>query len=134
MREGQFLARGWPEAQIEKMLQAEYFLKNGGQKGPQLTVLKPGKYRLNQYLFSVTMQPSLEVKAGEVAVVKSNVEESDKCPSPSFGGESVDTGGLAVPLVPHGCIGVWDTPLLPSRYYLNSIAYNPTILSTRVQT
>lgn len=77
---------------------------------------------------------TLEIKTGEVAVIKFNVTDSDKCPVPAFKQETEDPGGLAVPLVPQGCIGVWDTPLLPNRYYLNSMAYNPTILSTRVHT
>ena len=35
------------------MLNAEYFLKNGGQRGPQAIKLKPGEYMLNQYVFDV---------------------------------------------------------------------------------
>jgi hypothetical protein len=131
---GEFLARGWPEGEVSRMLEADYFLTHKGVKGPQLTVLKPGKYRLNRYLFNVVMRPALEVKAGEVAVIKSNVAERRDCPSTAFGDRQGDAEGLAVPLVPQGCVGVWDTPLLPNYYYLNEVAYTPTIIPTRVQT
>jgi hypothetical protein len=39
LRARQFLADGWPEDKFSDMLNAEYFLTYGGQKGPQLTVL-----------------------------------------------------------------------------------------------
>ena len=132
--EGEFLARGWSEGVVSNMLEADYFLTHKGVKGPQLTVLKPGKYRLNRYLFNVELRPALEVKAGEVAVIKSNVEERSDCPSKTLGAREDDLGGLAVPLVPQGCAGVWDRPLLPSYYYLNGVAYTATIIPTRVQT
>ena len=56
-----------------RMLDAETFLTNGGQRGPQLSVLTPGKYRLNRYLWDIAEVDAKEVKAGFVGVVKSNV-------------------------------------------------------------
>ncbi len=47
----------------------EAYLRNGGQKGPQVDVLAPGKYRINTYLFRVTTQPALIVAQGQVGVV-----------------------------------------------------------------
>lgn len=132
--EGEFLARGWPEDTHEQMLDAEYFLTHGGQRGPQLTVLKPGKYRLNQYLFDIALRPATEVHAGEVAVIKSNVREGADCPPPQLHVGSEDDGALAVPIVAKGCVGVWREALLPNRYYLNDLAYTATIIPTRVQT
>lgn len=130
----EFLAKGWPEAEYEKMLDAEYFLTHGGQKGPQLTVLRPGKYRLNLMLFKVEVKPALDVLAGEVAVIKSNVQEITDCPAPDLGGDKENGSALTVPLVKKGCIGIWDEPLLPNRYYLNLRAYSATKVSTRALT
>ncbi len=132
----QFMAKGWPEDEFSQMLDAEHFLTSGGQKGPQLTVLKPGKYRLNLYLFEVRLQDALDVATGEVAVIKSNVQEAEVCPIPENLVEQPGVSGsaLAVPIVPRGCIGVWDQPLLPGRYYLNREAYTPTSIHTRAQT
>lgn len=131
-----FLAQGWSEAEFEKMLDAEYFLTHGGQRGPQLSVLKPGRYRLNQYLFSVQPARALDVPAGHVAVIKSNINEHAECAQngADFRDDDPRHEGLAVPLVKQGCVGVWDTPLLPNRYYLNEMAYTATLIPTQVQT
>ena len=70
--------------------------------GPQLTVLKPGKYRLNRYLFKVDIKDAFSVEVGEVGVIKSNVQEVENCTP-----VTVPEGrSLSVPLVPKGCIGV----------------------------
>lgn len=135
LRDDQFISDEWPEEQFEKMLDARYFLSEGrGQKGPQLTVLRPGKYRINHYLYTVQQARALDVETGHVAVIRSNVASKQDCP------DSVDTAmgssgaNVATPIVPKGCIGVWDSPLSPGRYYLNPKAYVPTIIPTRVQT
>jgi len=66
----------------KKMLIAEYFLSEGkGFKGPQLSVLKPGTHRINTSLFTVTLVPITNVKAGYVAVIKSNVGPLPESPS-----------------------------------------------------
>ena len=117
--EGAYLANPWPAGSEEKMLNATYFLKNGGQKGPQYNVLKPGKYRINPYLYRIKKLPATDVPTGHVAVIRSNVRTSaESCPDPAV---AVGTGGksVALPLVPKGCVGVWETPIPPGRYYLN---------------
>lgn len=132
LRKDQFLADAWPEDLKKKMLEAEFFLKNNGQKGPQLSVLSPGIYRLNRYLFSVKSEKATDIQAGFVGVVKSNVQETkvwEKAPVP------VElAGSMAVPLVKKGSVGVWTEPLPPGRYYLNRAAFNVTMVDTRVQT
>lgn len=134
----QFMAKSWSRDEFNQMLDAEYFLRHGGQKGPQLTVLKPGKYRLNRYLFEVKLHDALDVAAGEVAVIKSNVQEIESCPVLENLAEErsvrVSGSAMSVPIVPKGCIGVWHQPLLPGRYYLNREAYAPTLIQTRAQT
>ena len=50
---GQVMADAWPEADYQKFLDAQYFMTHGGQKGLQLSVLKPGVYPLNLALFQV---------------------------------------------------------------------------------
>ncbi|MCP5133120.1 MAG: hypothetical protein H6976_05790 [Gammaproteobacteria bacterium] len=135
LRSDQFLANAWSDEQ--RMLDAGYFLTEGkGQKGPQLTVLKPGRYRLNQYLFETYVKGdalrATSVPAGFVAVIKSNVQEksADIC-QPIREGQ---TAKLSIPLVPKGCRGVWNEPLLPGTYYLNRRAYEVALVDTRIQT
>lgn len=132
LRRNQFLADAWPEGELNNWLDAAYFLKNGGQKGPQLTVLPPGKYRINRYLFQVEFENATDVSAGFVGVVKSNVQETPRWEPAAVPHEL--RGSLAVPLVEKGSVGIWVDPLPPGRYYLNKVAYNVTIVDTRVQT
>ena len=99
----------------DKMADAKYFLTEGnGYKGPQLTVLKPGNYKLNTALFEVKMVPVLNVKVGQVAVIKSNV-------------------GLQTEsrLVPVGSRGVWNKALGEGKYYYNTEAYEVTLIDIR---
>src|SRR5579875_2001070 len=73
LRPGQAFADPFPPKLGFAMLDAETFLRNGGQRGPQLTVLPPGKYRINHYLWEVQLRDAKEIPAGFVGVVKSNV-------------------------------------------------------------
>jgi regulator of protease activity HflC (stomatin/prohibitin superfamily) len=134
LEDGKFLADPWAKSKFTEMLQAPYFLTEGkGQKGPQLDVLRPGQYRLNNYLYSIESRPALDVPTGHVAVIRSNVQTKDDCASSiQITGKTGET--VATPIVPKGCVGVWDEPLPPGRYYLNEKAYVATIIPTRLQT
>jgi SPFH domain / Band 7 family len=147
MPDGMFIAPKIPDDQLADMLTAESFLTKGGYRGPQETVLKPGEYRLNRYLFDVHVKlfdratsdhtRATIIPAGHVGVVKSNVSK----PGVSCVEEEVKAsdahniqGALSVPLVPQGCVGIWREPLLPGAYYLNRKAYEVTLVDTRVKT
>ncbi len=45
------------------------FLKNGGQKGPQVHVLTPGMYRINTYMFKVKISSATIVPGGHICMV-----------------------------------------------------------------
>lgn len=140
MPEGMFIAPVIADDKLGTMLEAQAFIELGGYRGPQETVLKPGSYRLNRYLFDVRVDNDTEatiIPTGQVGVVKSNVQQ----PGLNCKEEMVrvsqaqhDTDALSVPLVPRGCIGLWKEPLLPGAYYLNRHAYDVTLVDTRVQT
>lgn len=130
----QFISNAWGEERFEDMLNATYFLTEGkGQKGPQLDVLRPGKYRLNRYLYDITPGKALDVPTGHVAVIRSNVQTRNDCPV-AINASGKTGAEVATPIVPKGCIGVWDEALPPGRYYLNEKAYVSTIIPTRLQT
>ncbi len=133
LKTGQVFADEWPESKFMDMLNAEYFLKNGGQKGSQLTVLKPGKYRINNYLFTVDAKtPVKDIPAGYVGVVKSNVQQ---VAPDSNAIESVVTGlNLKAEVVLVGFKGVWKKVLMPGQYYLNDDAFKVIEFDTRIQT
>ncbi len=140
MPEGMFIAPQIPDDRVAGMLNAETFLAEGGYRGPQETVLKPGEYRMNRYLFQVRVGDNTGatvIPAGHVGVIKSNVSKPGvSCVEQEVkatGAANVE-GALSVPLVPTGCVGIWRDALLPGAYYLNRKAYEVTLVDTRVKT
>src|SRR6201987_3823526 len=126
LRPDQFLADAFPAGHELEMLAAPYFLTQGGQRGPQTAILTPGNYRLNTYLWDISVYNAVDVAEGFVGVVKSNVVDSvhfgnlnadkpascqQKMVSTNASGEDVaarrgkrDQGKLTATLVPVGCI------------------------------
>jgi uncharacterized membrane protein YqiK len=49
----------------------ETFLKNGGQKGPQIEILPPGTYRINPVLFKVRKEAVISIDKGKIGLVSS---------------------------------------------------------------
>lgn len=49
----------------------EAFLKGGGEKGPQLSILPDGEYKINPHLFSVSIVDAIIVEDDEIAYVES---------------------------------------------------------------
>jgi SPFH domain / Band 7 family len=140
MPDGMFMAPVIADSKLESMFNAETFLTTGGYRGPQETVLKPGAYRLNRYLFDVKVGSDTSatvIPTGQVGVVKSNVSTPGlncKEEKVRVSAAQNDADALSVPLVPRGCIGLWKDALLPGAYYLNRQAYDVTLVDTRVQT
>ena len=140
MPEGMFIAPVITDDKLSTMLDAQTFIEQGGLRGPQETVLKPGSYRLNRYLFDVRVDQETAatiIPTGQVGVVKSNVQQPGlncKEEMVRVSAAQHDADALSVPLVPKGCIGLWKEPLLPGAYYLNRHAYDVTLVDTRVQT
>src|SRR5215470_11707844 len=142
LRAGQAFADPFPAGAGLTMLDADTFLRNGGQRGPQLTVLPPGKYVLNDYLWEVSIRDASDVNTGFVGVVKSNVwanvdlgtlraDKPDNCSV--IGGGNRSEGKIEAPIVPVGCVGVWQASLQPGKYYFNPDAFTITPIDTRAQ-
>ena len=142
LRSGQAFADPFPPKYGYQMLDATTFLGHGGQRGPQLTVLTPGKWRINRYLWDFAEADAKEVKAGFVGVVKSNVHadidfgtlkaiKPEKCDL--LANREASAGRLEAPIVPVGCIGVWKDALQPGKYYFPPEAFLITEIDTRAQ-
>ncbi len=143
LRFGQTFADPFPPEFGNNMLDAELFLTKGGQRGPQLSILTPGRYRLNHYLWNVELIDAVEVPAGFVGVVKSNVhaavdfgtlkaEKPANCATLDTE-ENRSEQHIDAPVVPVGCIGVWSKALQPGKYYLNKNAFTIIDIDTRAQ-
>ena len=114
--EGEVYAPEWSDEDFEDMLDAKQFLADdGGFGGPQTSVLRPRKYRLNTRLFKVEIVPLVNIPQATVGVVKSNV------------GTTHDEEQR---LVERGERGIWRVPLEPAEYYLNPTAYEVSTVST----
>lgn len=130
MTGNRMLADDWPDEEFNDMLlNAQYFLNNGGMKGMQYTVVPSGSYHINNYLWEVAaMVDETKVGTGEVAVIRSNIQlDPNKDCTP------VDKT-TKVPLVPTGCRGVWAEELGQGTYRFNPRAVTPTIISVRQNT
>lgn len=121
------------------------FIENGGERGPQLDVLKPGTYYINPLLFDVEIDNIAEVERGQVAVIISNVgKEVDEIKNlvekSSSGNENLDDEVLKVEnrldtgieryVVPKGCRGIQNEVAGPGIYYLNRRAFIAHLVDT----
>ncbi len=117
-------ANEWQESEMSNMLKAEYFLtSNNGYKGPQASILTPGKYRLNTRLYKITEVPITDIRKATVGVVKSNIGKD--APAATDEDESR--------LVEKGYKGIWKQPLNEQKIYLHSGAYEVTHISLKRQ-
>jgi regulator of protease activity HflC (stomatin/prohibitin superfamily) len=117
-------ATAWESS--EEMMDGDIFLGGGkGFRGPQLTVLTPGRYRFNPRLFTITAKPSLLVGVGEVAVIKANAGLHYKAQA---GEELPIINGTA--LVPNGYQGIWKEALAPGAYNMHPDAYQVVKVQT----
>jgi regulator of protease activity HflC (stomatin/prohibitin superfamily) len=119
---------------------AHKFLAQGGQRGPQLEILRPGTYYINPLMFKVELDDIIEVERGDVAVYISNVglppTEEMKAHQATFDNSSVhqEAGVGERYVVPKGYRGIWEEVAGPGHYYLNRWAYIPHIIRTTNQT
>jgi len=112
------------------------FLAAGGQRGPQLDVLRPGTYYVNPLMFKVELDDVAVVERGQVAVVISNVgeEPTDEMKqrltsSQTDGAPEVEEARERY-VVPKGYRGIQEEVAGPGRYYLNKRAFIPYIIDT----
>lgn len=50
---------------------AESFLRNGGEKGPQIEILPPGMYRINPAIFKVRLEKVIIIDKGKIGLITS---------------------------------------------------------------
>jgi uncharacterized membrane protein YqiK len=100
---------------------ARAFLLGGGQRGPQITIIPPGTYRINTSVFSVTTAKVLEIPVNAVGVV--TIKD----------GKPLNTGEIAGPEVKDhnsfqdaqafidagGYKGLQEQVILAGRYFIN---------------
>jgi len=104
----------------------EAFLRNGGQKGPQVDVLPPGQYRINTYLFTVRNLPAVYIAQGQVGVVNARDGEPitpGRLLAHKVEGHQAFQDGEA--FIKHGGqLGPQIEVMLPGRYRVNLDLFN----------
>jgi len=115
---GRVLAR---KVECDCFQSARLFLKNGGERGPQIAIIPPGTYRINSALFQVCEVETLEVEDNMVGVVttkEGKALEAGEIAGASVGGHNmyqdaqtfVDNGGYK---------GLQEQVMLAGRYFIN---------------
>jgi uncharacterized membrane protein YqiK len=120
------------------------FIKQGGQRGPQYDVLRPGTYYINPLMFKVELDDVAIVERGQVVVLVSNVGEEpiqvrevieqtsleEIHPEQVTGIEKRVDVGIERYVVPKGFRGIQQEVAGPGIYYLNRRAFIPYIIDT----
>jgi len=125
---------------------ASTFLANGGQRGPQFDVLKPGTYYINPMMFEVTLDDVAIIERGQVAVVVSNVGEEpsevrqavqESVTEPGVVSKTTKNAveerfkqGIERYVVSKGFRGIQQEVVGPGTYYLNRMAFQAYTVDT----
>ncbi len=117
-----------PDTKLHNSYQdAQAFLDQGGLRGPQEAVLRPGRYYVNPFLFSVNPRPLTVIKQGQVGVLISNI---GKEPEGLAGGLEGKADGKQLHVVPEGFRGIQRHVLGPGKYNMNPLSYTVVVVPT----
>ncbi len=109
----------------------QLFLDSNGKRGPQESILTPGTYYINPYLFSVSKRKQTVVHQGEVAVLISNIGKDPEEFIPNEADAIADQDKhKARHVVPRGYRGIQREVLGPGAYNINPLAYTVIIVPT----
>jgi regulator of protease activity HflC (stomatin/prohibitin superfamily) len=128
------------EIECNNFQDARKFLENGGMKGPQVSILRPGTYRINTYAFKVVRAKLVEIPSEKIGVVIAN----DGLPLPSgfiIAPRPLEAPSTEYPLAKNcqyfqdgqaflnsaGHRGPQLDTLQPGRYYINPLLFNVEI-------
>ena len=115
---GRVLAR---TVECNSFQDARAFLRNGGERGPQISVIPPGTYRINTALFSVAPAPMLEIEDNMVGIV--TTKDGQPLPTGEIAGKEVPGHNLyqdAEAFITNGGFkGLQEQVILAGRYFIN---------------
>ena len=99
------------------------FLKNGGQRGPQIAIIPPGTYRINTAFFDLKTAPVLEIDDNAVGIV--TVQDGNPLATGDIAGKEVAGHNLfqdGEAFVQNGGFkGLQEQVLLAGRYFINPL-------------
>ena len=123
-RDGKSLAAGRVLARkvdCDSFQNARAFLVNGGERGPQITVIPPGTYRINTGLFTVVQEKALEIEDNMVGVV--TTREGKALPTGEIAGGEIPAHNMfqdGQAFIDNGGFkGLQEQVMLAGRYFIN---------------
>jgi uncharacterized membrane protein YqiK len=115
---GRVLARA---VECNSFQDARAFLAAGGQRGPQISIVPPGTYRINTALFQVSTGDVLEIPDNMVGVV--TTKDGQPLPSGEIAGHEVPGHNLFQDaetfITAGGYKGLQEQVILAGRYFIN---------------
>ena len=118
----------WPRARTEvecKSFQdARAFLTNGGERGPQISIIPPGTYRINTEVFQLTSRDVTEIPDNMVGIITTR-EGKPRChratsPASQIEDHSMYQNAQAFS-TNGGYKGLQEQVLLAGRYFINPL-------------
>jgi uncharacterized membrane protein YqiK len=123
-QDGHALANGavlGRQVECDSFQNARAFLANGGQRGPQITIIPPGTYRINTALFSIQFVDVLEIEDNRIGIV--TTKEGAPLPTGEIAGREVAGHNLFQDgqafINNGGTKGLQEQVLLAGRYFIN---------------
>ena len=100
---------------------ARAFIENGGERGPQITVVPPGTYRINTGVFSISYENVTEIEDNMVGIV--TTKEGKPLPSGDIAGGEISGHNMFQDgeafVANGGYKGLQVQPILAGRYFIN---------------
>ena len=118
LKDGRVLAK---RVECDAFQSARAFLTNGGERGPQITVIPPGTYRINSAIFSIVDEPVLEIPDNKVGVVTTKEGKAlvkDEIAGKEIAGHNMFQDAQAF-IDGGGFKGLQEQVMLAGRYFIN---------------
>jgi uncharacterized membrane protein YqiK len=115
---GRVLARN---VACDSFQNARDFLENGGERGPQITVIPPGTYRINTALFTVVQEKVTEIDDNMVGIV--TTREGQPLRTGEIAGKEIEGHNMFQDgqgfVDRGGSKGLQEQVILAGRYFIN---------------
>ncbi len=115
---GRIIAR---QVDCDSFQDGQAFIDHGGERGPQMAVISPGIYRINPFLFTVSLADAVDVPDNKIGVVmtrEGNPLPDGEIAGPSVAGHNMFQNPQAF-VDAKGCKGLQEQVLLAGRYFIN---------------
>jgi uncharacterized membrane protein YqiK len=115
---GRVIAR---HVECDSFQNGQAFIEARGERGPQVAVMTPGTYRINPFLFSVSLADVIDVPDDKIGVVmtrEGNPLPAGEIAGPTVAGHDMYQNPQAF-IDAKGCKGLQEQVLLAGRYFIN---------------